>query len=146
MYSTADLYREIDEEIVSLESQNAPRLHPDWIAQSVLARHPDIAGDDTAFYVCAGRACVRDAVRVRLNRYKARPQLEADRQTVLEGFERLQRHYLCSEDGTQVAILVHEMSDAQLEAKAAELRAMGVGCYQHADEIERYRAQRQQAA
>ena len=41
----------------------------------------------------------------------------------------------------QVAIRIQDMTDAQLQAKADEYRAMGAGCFQHADEIDRYRAQ-----
>ena len=38
-------------------------------------------------------------------------------------------------------IHIQDMTDAQLQAKADEYRAMGAGCFQHADEIDRYRAQ-----
>lgn len=146
MYSQTDLSREIDDVILDLESSGAPRLHPDWITQTVLDRHADIEGEDADFYLCVGRETVRAAVRKRLNRYKAEPSVKADEQIVLEGFERLQKHYLIDEDGTQVAVNINVMSDAQLASKALELRAMGEGCFQHADEIERYRAQRRQAA
>lgn len=41
---------------------------------------------------------------------------------------------------------IHEMTDAQIEAKEVELMAMGAGCYQHADELRRYRLQRRNVA
>lgn len=143
MYLLSELTREIDEVLLGLNSQ---KKHPDWITQMVMARHPHIAGVDSEFYACTGRAHVRDCVRQRLNRYKLKAEATPDTQIVLDGFERLQRDYLIDEDGTQVAVPVHEMTDAQLEAKATELRAMGAGCYQHADEIERYRSTRRDAA
>lgn len=68
-----------------------------------------------------------------------------DAQLVLEGFERLQKEYLIEEDGAQVSVPIEEMSDAQLMEKHAELRAMGDGCYLHADEILRY-VERRRAA
>lgn len=145
MYSLKDLTQEI-EELVEERRQCGGDLHPDWLTQEILSRHSDITGADADFYQCCARGEVRDAVRQRVNRYKAKPELSPDPQLVLDGFERLQERYLIEVDGVQVARLVHDMSHAQLSAKAAELRGMGAGCYQHADEIERYLSQRQIAA
>jgi len=141
MYSTADLTAEIELVIEQLEANHARKLHPDWITQAVMYRHTGIDGEDADFYQCVGRAHVREAVRQRLNRFRAKAEVEADKQLVLEGFERLQKRYLITEDGEQVAIRVQDMTSAQRKLKANELRTMGAGCYQHADELERYDAQ-----
>lgn len=141
MYTLSELTREIEKTIEYFETQNERRLHPDWITQSVIDSHPDIEGDDSDFYRCVSRAGIRDQVRQRLNRYKAKPEVEVDPQLVLEGFERLQKRYLITEDGEQVAIRIQDLSSIQRRAKASELRAMGAGCYQHADELDRYDAQ-----
>lgn len=142
MYSPADLQQEIEKVIEHMEAQNAARLHPDWITQAVMNRHPDVDGEDADFYQCCSRAEVRNQVRRRLNRYKATAEIEADPQTTLEGFERLQKRYLVAEKGEQVAVRIQLMTEQQLLEKAAELRSMGAGCYQHADEIDRYLSSR----
>jgi len=146
MYSQTDLTREINELILAMQERNEPRMHPDWITQEIMLRHPGIEGEDSDFYTLTARSHVRDSVRQALNRFKVKPELVANSQITLEGFERLQRYYLADEDGAQVAVRVQDMTERQLADKAAELRAMGAGCYQHADEIERYHAQRRMAA
>jgi Rps23 Pro-64 3,4-dihydroxylase Tpa1-like proline 4-hydroxylase len=145
MYTMADLTREIAEVMEGLIAQRA-RMNRDWIVQMILARHDDVAGEDAEFYRCASRKTVEAQVRQQINRFDVRAELTPDRQMVLDGFERLQRYYAFEERGVQVAVPVEDMSDAQLEAKEVELMAMGAGCYQHADEIRRYRDQRRSAA
>ena len=54
MYSLNDLSLEIDQVIEQMDS--AARLHPDWITQAVLNRHPDSHGADRDFYTVVGRA------------------------------------------------------------------------------------------
>ena len=145
MYSLTDLQHEIEKTIERMEAQNEARLHPDWITQAVMNQHPDVDGGDADFYECCSRAEVRNQVRKRLNRYKASADLEIDTQITLEGFERLQKRYLVTEKGEQVAVRIESMATKQLQEKADELRAMGAGCYQHADEIDRYLARRDTA-
>ena len=142
MYTMADLTREIAQELESLTSQRAT-LNRDWVVQAILSKHNDVAGEDEDFYRCASRKTVESAVRQQINRFDLRAEVTPDKQLVLEGFERLQRYYAFEDRGVQIAIPVEDMTDAQLGAKQAELIAMGAGCYQHADEIGRYRAQRQ---
>lgn len=145
MYKLADLTREI-EEIVAPLVAGGSRLNRDWIVQQVMAAHEDIDGEDSDFHRCVSRAKVQDHVRQHINRYQPKAEVAPDRQLILQGFERLQTHY-AFEDGTiQVAIPIHEMTDAQIEAKEVELMAMGAGCYQHADELRRYRLQRRNVA
>jgi hypothetical protein len=84
---------------------------------------------------------VRDTVREVLRRYKAAPEAP-DPQIVLPGFERLQTGYLTERDGDQAIVPLSMMTTVELEAKAAELETMGMGCFQHAREIRRYIAQR----
>jgi len=138
MYSMNDLTVEIEQIIEAFEQTNERRLHPEYITNAVIDRHPDVSGADAEFYRVMSRAQVREAVRSRLNAFKAKAEAEADRQLVMQGFERLQRRYLVNEDGTQVAVKVEHMTSKQRQSKVAELRAMGQGCFQHADELERF--------
>lgn len=146
MYTMSDLTAEIEGVIEDLERNQASRLDRDWITQQVISQHPDVEGDDADFYACITREKVRDAVRSRLNRYKAKAEVSPDPQLILAGFERLQRYYAFEDGQQQVAIRIEDMTDAQLEAKERELMAMGAGCYQHADELRRYRDKRKAAA
>jgi hypothetical protein len=138
MYSMSDLTSEIEQVVEGLEHMAAPRLDRDWITQAVMAKHPDVEGADADFYACVSREKVRDAVRQRLNRYKAKAEVFPDPQLVLSGFERLQRYYSIEEDGQHDTVRVQDMSPAQLRKKATELYAMGVGCNQHGDELMRF--------
>lgn len=145
-YTSAQLTQEIEQVIAQFEAESARALHPEWITQAVVQRHPDVAGVDAEFWRVVGRAEVRAQVRNRLNRYRVKPEVEPDAQLVLAGFERLQQRYLVAEKGEQVAIRVQELTAAQMLAKERELRAMGAGCFQHADEMARFRASRASAA
>lgn len=134
MYSTRDLSNEIAAKIEALREAGRPILHPDWITQEIMEDHQD----DMEFLRCTSRACVREGVRHCLSRFKLVPTLEADKQIVLPGFERLQEYYMCTREGTQQAVHVDYMTNEELELKAVELEAMAEGCNQHADEIRRF--------
>jgi len=138
MYTFKDLTVEIEQVIADYEAKGERRLHPDWITQSVMDLHPNVDGEDADFYRIVSRAQVREAVRQRLNAYRAKPEVSPQLELVAPGYERLQRRYLINEDGEQVAVKVELMTSVQRLAKAAELRAMGAGCFQHADELERF--------
>lgn len=132
MYSLTELTAKIEQAIETMGE--ASHLHPDWITHVVMSQYTDIQGKDSDFYTIMARTYIRDQVRKRLNGY------QADDPQVIEYFNRLQERYLLDDDGEQVAIRVQDMTRAQRLQKAAELRTMGAGCYQHADELERYDA------
>lgn len=138
MYSLSDVSTEIETAIEELDTRNVRALSPDIITEIVMTAWGEIEGDYADRYICTAHAWIRDAVRKRINRYKAEAQVEPDKQLVMPGFERLQKRYLIEEEGLHVAVRIQDMSDGQLAAKANELRAMGAGCFQHADEIDRY--------
>lgn len=139
MYSISQLVKEIAEITDHLVKQGIA-LHPDWVTQKIQSNHQNIEGDDSDFYTCVSKETIRDQVRKRINKFKIKPEQnsDVDRQLVMPGFERLQLAYVIEMDGTQIAVPLRIMSSAQRRAKSAELRAMGAGCYQHADEIDRY--------
>ncbi|WP_233872391.1 hypothetical protein [Paraburkholderia adhaesiva] len=141
MYSRIDLSAEISKVI----AETTGRKHPDWITEAVMRMHKPPEGSDADFYRFGARAYVREAVAAQLRRVKLSADVVPDSQLVLEGFERLQKEYLVEEDGAKVSIPIEEMTDAQLMDKHAELRAMGAGCYLHADEIVRYLAWRHES-
>ena len=136
MYSMRDLTTEIEQVLEEMKGNSV--WNPQWVTQAIINKHDDIDGSDKDFYTIIGRAQVYEQVRKRIGRYKLKPELKPDRQLVLRGFERLQERYVFEVDGESVAIRVQDMTSEQRRAKAAELRAMGAGCYQHADELDRY--------
>lgn len=138
MYSFAEVQREIAAKIEWLKDNNGPVLHPDWITQAVMADHADVDGKDADFHLCCSRAQVRNEVRQQLNKFKPQETPTAT-QLVLEGFERLQHYYLVPRDGEQVAVRIDELSDEEIDAKAEEQETMGRACFQHADELRRYK-------
>lgn len=139
MYSLAQLTQEI-REIVDSKIKRREIINPDWVTQEIIGGHQEIEGSDSDFYLCVGRETIRAQVRGQINRFRLSPEkaIQVDRQLVLPGYERLQAFYLVGDGQAQIAIPLEKMTSPQRKAKASELRAMGAGCNQHADEIDRY--------
>lgn len=98
--------------------------------------------DDRNFWTHCGHQEVRDQVRAVIGkRYKNTGQ-PADEQLVLPGFRHLQKHYLVERGGDEVAVPIDTMTDEELDAKSELYRSMGLACFQHADEIQRYKSRR----
>jgi hypothetical protein len=138
MYTYSDLRVEIEKQIEALRSEKSAVLHPDWITTAILNEHDDISGDDSDFFAYNAREHIRGEVRRQLNRYKLKPEVQADRQLVLPGFLRLQEYYLVARDDEHVAIRIDSLSDEESRAKYAELLAMAAGVLEHAREFARY--------
>lgn len=142
MYTINDLVLEIRALIDARIARREP-VNPDWVTQEILNQHAQMDGPDSAFYRCVSRETVRTHVRQQINRFRVTPEKAQtiDRQLVLPGYQYLQQAYLIGADGEQIAMPLEQMSAAQRQAKIIELRAMGDGCHQHADELERYTAE-----
>jgi hypothetical protein len=142
MYKISDLEGEILEKLDVLEA-----LHPDqdipasWIAQAVMADHGLRAeADPDGFHHCCSFRTVREYTRRVISQYDGKPTLTPDAQIVMPGYERLQTHYVVDRGGEQTMVRVDRLTSQERRNKAAELRAMGAGCYQHAEELDRYDA------
>jgi hypothetical protein len=77
-------------------------------------------------------------VRQQINKMRPEPAGN-QQQLVMPGFERLQTHYLVERDKERVAVRIDHLTDDEIEAKACEQETMGRACFQHADELRRYR-------
>lgn len=139
MYSISKLVKEIAGYTDSLVKQGIS-LQPDFVTQKILSDHPNIISDDSDFYTCVAKETIRDQVVKRIRKFKVKPedQIIPDSQIVMPGFERVQIAYVIEVNREQIAVPLIKMTASQRRAKVAELRAMGSGCYQHADELERY--------
>lgn len=140
MYSTSDLRNEIQAVIKNADERGLATLQPKWLTQQILNNHQDVSGEDAPFYSITARLAVYDAVREAMNAYKIKPAGQTDDQMKLPGFEHLQRRYYVTVNNEQLAIRIQDLTDEQRADKVRELRAMGHGCFQHADELERFDA------
>lgn len=118
-------------------------LHPDWITTRIMGNHPDVGGNDADFALVGCRAFVRNEVRKQINKIKSVDDGNQQEQLVMPGYEHLQQYYACERDSERCAVRADMMTDDELQAKAQEYRAMGRTCFEHADEIDRYVADRQ---
>ena len=126
--------------------ENGGVARPTWIVHAIVNTHQSIDGADTDWYRVCAYGQVRAAVRKVLQRYKLVPDDPVDSNLVLPGFERVQRAYLVSRDGEQVAVDTRQMTHGEVSSKIDELRKMSVGCALHADELERFENDRQRLA
>ena len=119
-----------------------------WIAHAVCNGHSDGLTDapDADFWRWCGYKECREQVRRCIN-HRAGDKPTADpRQLRLPGYEHLQAYYVVNRDGADVGVPVTHLTDLEIEAKAGMYRTMGAACYAHADELDRYRRLRRNAA
>jgi len=138
-----NITEEVKLTIANLMDGNENVLHPDWITTGIMGNHQDIEGEDADFAIVGCRAFVRNEVRKQINKIKSIDDSDAPEQLVMPGCNHLQKYYACERDDERCAVRVDMMTDDELQQKAAEYRAMGRACFDHADEIERYLAERQ---
>ena len=142
-YTIGDLDREIDSKAQEMLDNNGKHIHKGWLVNAVMRDHDSITGDDADFAVCLAHAHVTKRVEHYFRRIKeAEQEGGTDDQLILPGYEKLQRRYIVTRDEAQVGIDVWDLTDDELDAKAHEHRAMGRGHFQHADELDRFRAER----
>lgn len=141
-----DLFKEVGA-MIRERVDSGQIAHPKWITQAVVDAHSDISGSDAEWYQLCAYEKIRDVVRECTNRYKVKPSLETDQQLLLSSqFEHLQVAYAIKRENEQVVVPVNLLTSNEIETKATELEKMGMGCYEHADELRRYQSERQAAA
>lgn len=141
-----DLEREVRTLIREKIDKGKPAM-PEWLTKEIVNRHAGISGEDKAWYEVCAYAHVRNVVRRCVGRYKESPNLEADEQLLLgDGWRHIQKAYLINRKGKQVIVRVDKMTPPEIDAKIDELRAMGAGCFEHADELGRYKKARRAIA
>jgi hypothetical protein len=123
-------------------------LNADWITTEICNDHEDgLAGNEhSEFWQHGGARTVREQVRKTINKMHGNSASADDRQGSLPGFLHLQNYYMVIRDGDEVGVPLFDMSDAEIDIKAEQHRAMGRACYEHADELERFKHWRKSAA
>lgn len=106
-----------------------------WLVQEIVGRYPDVDGDDVDMYLLCAVGHVTATARRVLRPYTAED--ETPGQDPLPGFARIQRGYMVERDGDRVLVKTQHLTPSELRAKAKEYRALGQGCAEHADELER---------
>lgn len=142
MFSEKDFTAEV-QAIVDSAVQQKVGVKTDWLAHSIVSKHPGIHGGDKEFYVLCAFGHVKTAIRAAIRRYHPDELGHAELTApLLTGFTYLQAVYPVDRDGESEIIPIEELSDGEIESKAAEYERMADGCRLHAAELRRYRSGR----
>lgn len=146
MYSASTLSEEI-EEILLGRIENGECINKGWLVHEILLRHP-LPSDlpDRDFTECCRKLAVADAVNKVNRRFKEDPGTVAQGSLPLPGFVYLQRAYSVERDGDNIIVPLSRLTAAEAAAKVALYRQFARGCDGHADELERYFADRASVA
>jgi hypothetical protein len=141
----SDLEREV-RTIIRERIDKGLLTNPDWVTDAVVSGHKEISGNDKDWYRLCAYAHIRGVARKVVQMYKAGPQSEIAEQLIMDGFRYLQRAYLVERRKKQTVIPTDRLTSAEIAAKIQELRAMGQGCFEHADELSNYLQERRATA
>ena len=128
---------------------------PQWIAHEVCLSHRAALladGIDREFWEHSAYMHVRRVVTQVINKRSGdTPYERQPTQLTLNGFnrDRLQDYYVVVRDEEEVAVPIignDAITDDELDVKVTLYRSMGAACYQHADEIVRFKRWRKTAA
>lgn len=131
------------------------RWIPLWVTHALCADHMVGLADDgehREFWEYGTYMHVRRVVTQVINkRSDDNPHERRNFQLVLDGFERnrLQDYYVVTRDDEEIGVPIigeFAITDDELDSKAALYRAMGQACFEHADELERFKEWRRRAA
>jgi hypothetical protein len=138
---------EINEKLNRLTFKNEPWV-AQWIANEICNAHGGglVDNDHRDFWLHAGYTHCRREVTACINRRAGDRADRTDEQIIMPGYSHLHAYYVVTRDGVDVGIPVGSMTDGERAAKASLYRSMGAACYAHADELEKFDRDREQAA
>ena len=118
-----------------------------WIANAICVAHESgLANSEHAsFWRHCAHAEVRDQVRRCMSKRTA-PATEDTPAPRFPGFDHLQSYYSVKRGDEEIGVPVGELTDEEIDEKAALLRTMGATCYAHANELERFKRRRRGGA
>lgn len=108
-----------------------------WATKEILDTYCDIEGRDVDFYKITAKFYIADLVKRCIKKYET-PDQTASGQIVMDGFEHLQKAYPVDRGEGREIVPVSQLSDAELEDRAADYEKMAAGCIKHALEIRQY--------
>ncbi len=124
--------------------ENKCIVHPVSVTQEIIDSHGEIYGTDADWYRYCAFERVRGLVREAIRRLKVQPREDPDPQLTFPGWKHLQRSYSVKRGGVEQGIPIEKLTLEEINAKCQMLKRMGDGCFEHADELERYRQERLQ--
>jgi hypothetical protein len=108
--------------------------------QELISRQGEITGEDVSFYLLCAHEYVWQLVKKAVGIYD-QPQVD-NNQLTLPGYEFMQVGYTVERDGERQLVPVSLLSDDELLARAKEFRKQATSLVNHAEEIEKYVANR----
>lgn len=156
-YTAGDLWREVQEKHAELRDRNPDAGIPkSWILNGVMAQHSDaftFTYDDgrkevvpvDPFYVVAayeGVSRTVDKYLQGLRRKEEDPEVPSPDLFPEADFRRLQKEYNIVREEERQEVPLASMTEAEVNAKIAELRLGRDGLDRHISELERYRDMR----
>lgn len=115
-------------------------IRAEWVTAGILHSKAEPECEDADFYLLCARAHLAEIVKRCIGKYKAAPV--TDEQLVLPGFDHLQRGYQVDREGVRFLVPTDLLTDAEIEARAAEYEAMAAGCRAHARELRDFKERR----
>lgn len=109
-----------------------------WAIEAILMAHPGIEGADAPLYRLCAREHIGVTVRQVLRRLRPDTEDVPPEQLPLPGFKHLQQGYLIERNSVSTVVKTEDLTDEEIERKAAEYDQMAVGCREHAEELRRY--------
>lgn len=112
-----------------------------WVTREFMERKGDIEGGDVHFYLTCAEFFIKRLVKECIAKYDSKSG-KVEQQIVLPGFAYLQVAYTVQRQGETVLVPLQQVTDVELEARAAEFVESAKGLRHHAREIRDYIAAR----
>jgi hypothetical protein len=152
-FSPSDLYSEV-RQIIADRSVDGTIINRGWLVAAILKKHPikrpsEKQPDD--FSICCRQLAVSAAVDKALARLKHEDEGGADPDTIefdlprKPGFRHLRQIYPLRRDGQIFLVPIDQMTDEEMNAKAATYDKASESYAEHAEELRRYRRTRRAA-
>jgi hypothetical protein len=135
-----ELNAEIAAKIEALNATGQP-LVAAWITHAICNDHIDglAENEQREFWLHGGHKTVRAEVRRHISK-KFGDDIEVrESHPTLPGFDHLRTQYFVKREDDDLVVAVHDLTDEEIDGKAALYRSMGAACFAHADELERFK-------
>ncbi len=140
-YTDKEIRTKINTKLGALEDQGMP-WHATWIAHAICHDHESGLAKHrhSDFWKWGGYKATREMTR-RCISDRTTPDKGSEQKPQLElpGFDHLQQYYMVERNGDELGVPIFQMTDEEVEAKAAQLRTMGEACFAHSDELLRFK-------
>lgn len=135
----AEIYKQLDQ-----LSEMGQAWRAEFIAHAIVSSHAEGLPDNehTDFWRHCAYRSVREAVRRCINKRAGDERPADDRQYRIPGYDHVHAYYVVRRDDTDVGVPVSDLTDDEIDQKSALYKKMGRECFDHADELQRYKFER----